>query len=225
MHVFTKYFSEIVYGGSDGIVTTFAVVAGFSGAQIFSSDALLLTFSTVLLFGFANLSADGLSMGLGNYLSIRAQNDLYRRKYAELSMKSNSELVSLVDSLDFDEEQSELIKKLIPSSRKLSIDLLLNKQDGVEPDESQNPKMTGLATFLSFILFGSIPLVPYLFLDTNPLTAFAVTIVFTLFALTLLGILRWRISRVNLGMSMVETVGLGSIAAAAAFIVGTLFAL
>ncbi len=50
---------------NDGILTTFAIVAGVSGGEL-SSRA-------VLIVGVANLLADGLSMGVGNYLSIRAR--------------------------------------------------------------------------------------------------------------------------------------------------------
>jgi VIT1/CCC1 family predicted Fe2+/Mn2+ transporter len=53
-----------VYGGIDGIVTTFAVVAGVAGGA--------LSARTVLIVGAANLMADGLSMGVGNYLGIRS---------------------------------------------------------------------------------------------------------------------------------------------------------
>jgi vacuolar iron transporter family protein len=58
------YIRDLIYGANDGIITTFAVVAGVAGAGI--SNA------TVLIIGAANLAADGLSMGVGNYLSIRA---------------------------------------------------------------------------------------------------------------------------------------------------------
>jgi len=74
-----KYLKEIVYGGVDGIVTTFAVVAGFTGA---SSSGLLLDkgYLVVLLFGFANLFADATSMGLGNFLSVRTDQALNHSK-------------------------------------------------------------------------------------------------------------------------------------------------
>src|SRR3990172_8446076 len=72
---FSIYLKEIVYGGTDGIITTFAVVAGFSGAQI---DGGYLPLVSVILFGLANLAADGVSMSLGNFLSIRSDKDLYR---------------------------------------------------------------------------------------------------------------------------------------------------
>jgi VIT1/CCC1 family predicted Fe2+/Mn2+ transporter len=58
------YVREIVYGANDGIITTFAVVAGVAGGG--------LTARVVLICGVANLLADGLSMAVGNYLSIRS---------------------------------------------------------------------------------------------------------------------------------------------------------
>ena len=58
------YIRELVYGASDGLITTFAVVAGVAGGG--------LSASVVLICGVANLLADGLSMAVGNYLSIRS---------------------------------------------------------------------------------------------------------------------------------------------------------
>ena len=58
------YIRDIVYGANDGIITTFAVVAGVTGGS--------LPARAVLIVGAANLFADGLSMGVGNYLSIRS---------------------------------------------------------------------------------------------------------------------------------------------------------
>ena len=58
------YIRELVYGANDGIITTFAVVAGVAGGG--------LPLPAVLIIGAANLLADGLSMGVGSYLAIRA---------------------------------------------------------------------------------------------------------------------------------------------------------
>ena len=58
------YLGDLIYGANDGIITTFAVVAGVTGGS--------LTARAVLIVGAANLIADGLSMGVGNYLSIRS---------------------------------------------------------------------------------------------------------------------------------------------------------
>ena len=58
------YIRDLVYGANDGVITTFAVVAGVTGGT--------LPPVTVLVLGVANLLADGLSMGVGNYLGIRS---------------------------------------------------------------------------------------------------------------------------------------------------------
>ena len=59
------YVGDLVYGANDGILTSFAVVAGVTGGSLSSG--------IVLIVGLANLFADGLSMGVGNFLSIRAR--------------------------------------------------------------------------------------------------------------------------------------------------------
>jgi len=58
------YLGDLVYGANDGIITTFAVVAGVAGAS--------LPARTILILGFANLLADGFSMGASNVLAIRS---------------------------------------------------------------------------------------------------------------------------------------------------------
>jgi len=62
--VFRHYIRDLVYGANDGIITTFAVVAGVAGGA--------LSAAAVLIVGAANLAADGVAMGVGNLLAIRA---------------------------------------------------------------------------------------------------------------------------------------------------------
>jgi VIT1/CCC1 family predicted Fe2+/Mn2+ transporter len=65
--VVRHYLPDVVYGANDGIITTFAVVSGVTGAD--------LSASIVLILGLANLLADGFSMGASNYLSLRSRAD------------------------------------------------------------------------------------------------------------------------------------------------------
>jgi vacuolar iron transporter family protein len=67
------YFPDLVYGANDGIITTFAVVSGVVGADL--SERI------ILILGFANLVADGFSMGASNFLS--------RRSYAEAAERAD----------------------------------------------------------------------------------------------------------------------------------------
>jgi VIT1/CCC1 family predicted Fe2+/Mn2+ transporter len=62
--VIRHYIRDLVYGANDGIITTFAVVAGVAGGS--------LSAAAVLIVGAANLAADGVAMGVGNLLAIRA---------------------------------------------------------------------------------------------------------------------------------------------------------
>ena len=59
-----RWVPDFVYGGIDGSVTTFAVVAGVKGAD--------LSISIILILGFANLLADGFAMAVGKYSSDKA---------------------------------------------------------------------------------------------------------------------------------------------------------
>ena len=71
----TSYLPDFIYGGIDGSVTTFAIVAGVTGAS--------LSPKIVLILGFANLFADGFSMAVGNYLSTKS-----KKEYADKIRKS-----------------------------------------------------------------------------------------------------------------------------------------
>ena len=66
-----EYLGEFVYGGIDGSVTTFAVVAGSAGAG--------LPGSVIIILGFANLIADGFSMSVGSYLSKKSEMQNYEK--------------------------------------------------------------------------------------------------------------------------------------------------
>ncbi len=69
---FEDYLGEFVYGGIDGAVTTFAVVAGATGARF--------SIKVLLVLGFANLIADGFSMGVGSYLSSKSEQQLMQKR-------------------------------------------------------------------------------------------------------------------------------------------------
>lgn len=66
-----KYFiPDMVYGANDGIISTFAIVAGVVGAQ--------LEVKTILIVGVASLFADGFSMATSNYLASESENTLLK---------------------------------------------------------------------------------------------------------------------------------------------------
>src|SRR3989338_6099006 len=88
-----RYLPEIVYGGIDGSVTTFAVVAGVIGASLSSS--------IVLILGFANLFADGFSMAVSNYLSKKSENEINSSHAHKHEHKKNPRKTALVTFISF----------------------------------------------------------------------------------------------------------------------------
>lgn len=223
------YLREIVYGGNDGIVTTFAVVAGFTGASA-STSIPSLTPLVVLLFGMANLFADAASMGLGNFLSIRADKDVYKAHAAkeryEIKNEPENEKAETIEILKengFSDTDAKTLTDIYAKNENYWTDFMMKYELEMSDPTHDDPLLTGLATFSAFILFGSIPLIPYiLFPSSNP---FVPSLVATIAALLLLGILRWRITMENIVRSVSEIVLIGGTAALLAYLVGTFFAI
>lgn len=226
----STYLREIVYGGNDGIVTTFAVVAGFAGAQGGSSSlAGTASFVTVLLFGLANLFADGASMGLGNLLSIRSAQDVYRAEKAKEmnEIKHNSalekaETVEILIERGYNRKDAEDLTALYMKNPDYWLQFMMDQELQMANPEGENALYTGLATFISFIIFGSIPLIPYVAWGNNPNLFFS-SCASTFLALALLGFLRWRVTKESLLRSVGEIVLVGGVAATIAYCIGTLF--
>jgi VIT1/CCC1 family predicted Fe2+/Mn2+ transporter len=225
---FSTYLKELVYGGNDGIVTTFAVVAGFSGANI-GDHALNFSIVTVLLFGLANLLADGAAMGLGNYLSIRSEKKLYKNYYdKELEETQKSfdyeieETEQLFENQGFNKEDSKTLTKIVSKNTDFWVRFMVQHECEMENPEGDSPLYCGLATFLSFVFFGFIPLIPYFF-NSDPSATFVYSSLFTAGALALLGSFRAFATKDSYIISIIETLIIGGTAAVLAYIVGALF--
>lgn len=228
---FAEYFKEVIYGGIDGIVTTFAVVAGFSGAALSNETTTQLTFMVVLLFGLANLFADGVSMGLGNLLSIRSEKDLYnnaRRKEAE-EVRNNpqmeyEETVTIMEEKGFSHEQAIQLASIYRTNEEYWVDFMMNHELEMPDVRDENEYLAGLATFGSFLVFGAIPLLPFMFMSEGSAEdVFIYSVMGTFAALVALGLMKWKVVGSDLKKSLFEVIVVGGVAAFVAFFVGTLF--
>ncbi len=226
----SAYVKEIVYGGNDGIVTTFAVVAGFTGANA-GTSTLSYSFMTVLLFGFANLFADGAAMGLGNFLSVRADQHLYKsikaKERHEIKVDEKAERMEtefILKEQGFTPEQAKQLTDIYATNPDYWVKFMMNEEIQLPNPEKDNPLFKGIATFFSFLLFGFIPLIPYLF-SQEPATAFLTACFFTLGALALIGVVRSKASNEPMLRAVAEVLAIGGTAATIAYLVGTFFQL
>ncbi len=227
--LFSTYLKETVYGGTDGIITTFAVVAGFSGAQA-SGGVLAIPLLSVLLFGLANLFADGVSMALGNFLSIRSDKDLYRsekdKEHHEIVHNEHMEqreTEHILKTKGFTADQAREVTNLYMKNPDYWTEFMMREELNIANPEDQNPLYSGLATFVSFVSLGAIPLIPYLVRQDGAHELFSLSILFTGIALVTLGYLRFRVTKDSLVRSIGEVVVLGGSAASIAYLVGTFF--
>jgi vacuolar iron transporter family protein len=230
---FSSYLKEIVYGGVDGIITTFAVVAGFSGAALSGDTVIELTSVVVLLFGLANLFADGVSMGLGNFLSIRSDQSLYKsiRTKEEYETKHNGDIeaeetVTILMGKGFIEADARTITTLYRKNPEYWIDFMMNHELEIPDPRKDHAVYGGIATFLAFVSFGIIPLLPFLIMESlSQQSLFEISAFGTMLALVTLGLFKSEVVGGNALRSVGEIVLVGGAAACVAFVVGTLFSI
>lgn len=206
---------DFVYGAIDGAVTTFAIVAGVVGAN--------LETSTILILGFANILADGFSMAASNYLGTKAENEEKSliHSFEELQIETNpkgeaEEIRQIFIKKGFEGEILESIVSQVISNKKEWLKLMLAEEYGY-PENEQVPWKAGAATFSSFIIFGLIPLVPYMF-DLK--SSFIMATIATGVAFFLVGATKSKWTNKSPWISGLETLVIGGAAATMAYMVG-----
>ncbi|SEK92416.1 VIT1/CCC1 transporter family protein [Roseovarius nanhaiticus] len=221
-----EFLKQIVYGGNDGIVTTFAIVAGFAGAQ--ADGVAQIGGVAVLVFGLANLFADAVSMGLGEFLSTRSQHDLYRNRRASEMREIVSdpehermELFEILRQRGVPAGEADTLTTIVARHPELMADLMMTYEFGMLDPDEDSPALSGFMTFLSFVIFGSVPLIPYFLLDPTSET-FWLSVAATGAALVALGVVRWSATGERLVRTVGETVLVGTVCALVAFGVGAI---
>lgn len=212
-----SYLRDWVYGGIDGAVTTFAIVAGVAGAE--------LSARIVLILGAANLLADGFSMAAGNYSASKAELDDYERirRMEERHIRlvpegEREEIRQLFMAKGFEGPDLERAVKVITSSTKRWVDMMMAEEHGV-PRANRSPIMAGLATFAAFLVCGLVPLMPIAAGFTAGLT---LSVAMTALVFFMIGSLKSHWSTASWWWSGVETLSIGLAAAAVAYAVGVL---
>lgn len=219
------FLPEFVYGGIDGAVTTFAVVAGASGAG--------LDTNIVIILGFANLIADGFSMSVGNYLSTKSEQQAYQRdrayEYWSIEHMRDSEVEEIREiyrKKGFEGPLLEQVVSVITADRDRWVDVMMKEELEVAPSP-RKPLHTALATFVSFQLLGLVPMIAYvldLFVSLEAQRLFPLACLLTGLAFLVIGYLKARVNHISILRSMGETLLLGAIAAALSYVAGDLLA-
>lgn len=213
-----RYLGDAVLGGIDGCVTTFAVVAGAVGGG--------LSTGVVVILGFANLLADGFSMGVSNYLGTKSdlqEVDEIRRNerlhIEQVPHGEREEIRQIFASKGFEGEVLDKIVEVITSNHDLWVETMLREEYGLGAG-LRKPIAAGFATFLSFLFVGLIPLLPFLAPGLAAADRFRFSAIITAIAFASIGVVKGIVVKHSIFRSGLETLVIGSIAASLAYLVG-----
>jgi len=217
------YIGPIVYGGLDGIVTTFAVISGVAGAAL-SSDI-------VLILGSANLLADGVSMAIGSYLSSMSEREYFEREQRTEAWEiehfpdgERIELVELLREAGYPPDDAQELVRIQTQRPESWIKAMMVEEHGLLKADS-SPTMRGLTTFGAFVVAGAVPLLAYvvgLFIPMVSSAAFFLSIVLSALALFALGAAKVLVTELRVVRSGLEMLLVGGLAAGVAYLVGYL---
>jgi VIT1/CCC1 family predicted Fe2+/Mn2+ transporter len=215
-----NYLSEFVYGGIDGSITTFAVVAGAVGAGLDNS--------IIIILGFANLFADGFSMSIGAYMAAKSEKqNISKQKAIEywevenLPDTERQEIRDIYIEKGFEEPLLSQVVEVITQDKDRWVDVMMKDELGLIEDD-KSPFQTGLFTFISFVAIGLIPLLAFVadYINIEIAHKFLWSSILTGIGFILIGFLKSKVTNNSIIKGILETLLLGGLAAIVAYFVG-----
>jgi VIT1/CCC1 family predicted Fe2+/Mn2+ transporter len=208
---------DIVIGMSDGLTVPFALAAGLSGA--------VATTRIIVTAGFAEIAAGSIAMGLGGYLAAKSDAEHYfsekAREESEVVKVPDleaGEVAEILESYGLTSEQSEPIVGALRKKPKAWVDFMMRFELGLEEPNPKRALISAATIAGAYILGGLVPLGPYIVLSAAG-SALVWSVVTTLVALGVFGFIKGRFSGTRPVRSAVQTMLIGGLAAAAAFMI------
>lgn len=208
-----------VFGVNDGLVSNASLIIGVAGA---SPEP-----HVILLAGTAGLLAGGFAMATGEYVSVRTQRELLEHQIAlereEIRLMPEEEIEELTliyRAKGLEPEQAAALARRIVQDPVLGLDTLAREELGLDPQALGSPVEAAAASFVSFAAGAFVPLAPFLLTRGTP--ALIATIAITELSLLTVGGLMSLFTGRGVVWSALRMALLGSAAAAATFLIGTL---
>lgn len=207
---------DIVYGANDGIITTFAVVAGVTGAT--------LETKTIIILGISNLVADGFSMAASNFLGSRSERELIEsererelREIENIPEEEKEEVRQILGRHGYAKEDASKLSSLISKNKDFFADFMLRYELGLN-SRHNGDIFSASMTFLAFIFAGLLPLLPFMLFSGE--NSFLISAISTAVSLFVVGSLRMLVTGKNWIISGFEMLFVGGVAAGVAYGIG-----
>jgi len=155
---------SIIFGGLDGILTAFAIVAGAAGGS--------LAPNVILILGFSNIFADALAMGVGEFLSTNAENEWIlserKRELWEMDNYPEGEIQEMIDIYTLKGmtvDDATVVIQTMAKYKEFFVDVMMKEELELQvpkEDHKWESIKNGFVMFCAFALFGSLPLLGYI---------------------------------------------------------------
>jgi VIT1/CCC1 family predicted Fe2+/Mn2+ transporter len=211
---------DIVIGMSDGLTVPFALAAGLSGAV--EATGIIIT------AGLAEVAAGAIAMGLGGYLAARTDAEHFaserareERETKEMPETEAAEVADVFRSYGLNDDTVTTVVNAIRADRRRWVDFMMRFELGLEEPDPRRARRSALTIALSYIAGGLVPLAPYFFFRSVHY-ALVGSVIVTLLALLVFGYVKGRFTTARPFRSAWQTVIVGGLAAAAAFVIAKL---
>jgi vacuolar iron transporter family protein len=217
-----NFVRDVVIGMSDGLTVPFALAAGLSGA--------VQNTRLIVVGGLAEIAAGSIAMGLGGYLAARGDAEHYEQERAreerevkEIPEEEMAEVARVFQAYGMTAEESTPVVEALSRRPDAWVDFMMRFELGLEEPDPRRA-LTSAATIAgSYIVGGLIPLSPYIVLSSAS-QGLVFSAVVTLAALGIFGYIKGRFTGTSSLRSATQTMVIGGLAAAAAFMLAKLIA-
>ena len=210
---------EVIYGATDGLVTSLGFVIGVFGA-LHDNRIILIT-------GIAGASAGAFSMGVSAFVSSKSQSEFFlaevereRREILEMPEKERDEVRKIYRAKGFEGEDLERVVRTITSNPKVWLRCMMEEVVGLVAQSFDRPWVVGAVTAASYLLSAFMPIFPYAL--TVPSMAFSWSVGISVAALFGLGAGKTWLTRTSPWKSGLELIAIGVIAAFVGYWIGSL---
>jgi len=220
-----RYIKSIVLGGLDGVITTFVVVSGATGAS--------LSVGVLLILGVGSLLGDAVSMGVSEYASSQSEVEYHEtervhheRLFEQDLPKERAKIIEVYTEKGLGEKEAQDVADILMRNKKTAVEVMMVNEHGLVETQTL-PAIKGLYTFTAFLFFGAIPLLTYIIAPFNAVVnghSFLTACILTSSTLFTLGATKASITGKNWFLSGLQMLATGGVSATVAYVIGVLLA-
>ncbi len=198
---------DFVFGFGDGINTSLGIAAGVGGADVSAN--------IIVLAALVGMFTGAKAMAVQNYLAVKTQRQLLtseiQREKWEIENKPDderTEIEEIYKAKGFSGKELEMIVDKITSDKKVWLDTMLTEELNLNLDIAGSPLKSAFRMFVSFLIGGMLPILPFFFLAGFEALLVAIGVsISTSFSV---GVIKSKMANTSMIVGGLEMAGLGT---------------